>query len=293
MCADELEEDGGASRYRFYAYFAAFVVSLYGHRPGVITNMLLKEVAQAKETGSPKEGYIINVSEHKTAHVFGAAQLYLLPEEFGWIERWVAMRPKIKPKAQNDLVFFTAGKFPVKNLNAYFQQAWKEMGLPGKPSFTDMRTAVSAHGKNIHTPQVRAEMTTYMCHDEATADKFYALSLNMVQSKEMRQRFEVTLKMGQDVSGDEEGPEPRVEPDQAPSAPRKRTWKRPSTPRSSSSEEEEKVSYQESSSSSPERSDRTDSPTEESPKAKTHEYPGSPKARCPKTKVSTRHYHAR
>ncbi|KAL2102378.1 hypothetical protein ACEWY4_001546 [Coilia grayii] len=73
----ELEEDGEASRYHFYGYFAAFVSSLYGHRPGVITNMLLKEVALAKTEGSPEEGYIINVLEHKTAKVFGAAQLYL------------------------------------------------------------------------------------------------------------------------------------------------------------------------------------------------------------------------
>ncbi|KAL2102329.1 hypothetical protein ACEWY4_001497 [Coilia grayii] len=69
----ELEEDGEASRYHFYGYFAAFVSSLYGHRPGVITNMLLKEVALAKTEGSPEEGYIINVLEHKTAKVFGAA----------------------------------------------------------------------------------------------------------------------------------------------------------------------------------------------------------------------------
>ncbi|KAL2102370.1 hypothetical protein ACEWY4_001538 [Coilia grayii] len=206
--------------YHFYGYFAAFVSSLYGHRPGVITNMLLKEVALAKTEGSPEEGYIINVSEHKTAKVFGAAQLYLQKDEFAWLERWVSMRPKIKPKAQNDLVFFTAGKGPMKNLNGYFQQAWAEMGLPGKPTFTDVRTAVSAHGKNLHSAEERAEMAKYMCHDEATADKFYAK-----RSAEMRRRFEATLQSGKDESDEDEGkagPSP-TEPKILP--PRKRTRK--------------------------------------------------------------------
>ncbi|KAL2102325.1 hypothetical protein ACEWY4_001493 [Coilia grayii] len=198
---DELEEDGEASRYHFYGYFAAFVSSLYGHRPGVITNMLLKE-------------------------------LYLQKDEFAWLERWVSMRPKIKPKAQNYLVFFTAGKGPMKNLNGYFQQAWAEMGLPGKPTFTDVRTAVSAHGKNLHSAEERAEMAKYMCHDEATADKFYALSLNAKQSAEMRRRFEATLQSGKDEDEGKAGPSP-TEPKILP--PRKRTRK---TVRDSSSEEE-------------------------------------------------------
>lgn len=89
-----------------------------------------------KQEGSLEEGYIINVSDHKMAHVFGLAQLFLLSEELGWLEQWVALRPRVKPKAQNDLVFFTAGKGPMKNLNEYFQKSWAEMGLPGKPTFS-------------------------------------------------------------------------------------------------------------------------------------------------------------
>lgn len=214
-CSDELEGNPEVSRYRFYGYLAAFITSLYGHRPGVVTNMLLKEVARAQQEGSPEKGYIINVAQHKTAHVFGAAQLFLLAEEFSWIQRWVALRPSIQPKACNDLVFFTAGKGPMKNLNGYFQRAWAEMGLPGRPTFTDVRTAVSAHGKNLHSPEVRRLMTTYMCHDEATADKFYALSLSNDQSREMRAMFEATLRSGQDTSEDEEMPS------EAPSGKRK------------------------------------------------------------------------
>lgn len=92
--------------------------------------------------------------------MFRAAQLFLLPEEFQWLERWVALRPRVKPKPQNDLVFCTAGKGPMKNLNENFQKAWAEMGLPGKPTFTDVRRAVSGHRKNVHPPDVQRKVTT-------------------------------------------------------------------------------------------------------------------------------------
>jgi len=33
----------------------------------------------------------------------------------------------------------------VKNMVRYLQTAWAQMGLPGRPTFTDLRTAVAAH----------------------------------------------------------------------------------------------------------------------------------------------------
>lgn len=64
MCvfSDALEEnDTLANCYCFYCYFSAFVVSLYGHRPGVVTDMHLEQVEAAKESGSREMGYILNV----------------------------------------------------------------------------------------------------------------------------------------------------------------------------------------------------------------------------------------
>jgi len=47
----------------FYSYFSAFVVSIYGHRPGVLTNMTVPEVEAAKkDLLLPTEtGYVITV----------------------------------------------------------------------------------------------------------------------------------------------------------------------------------------------------------------------------------------
>ncbi|XP_044043737.1 uncharacterized protein LOC122872093 isoform X2 [Siniperca chuatsi] len=164
-------DDTQQLRYRFYGYFSAFVACIYGHRTGVLTNMTVDEV-----------------SEHKTNRDFGAAQIYFEPEEFNWLETWLEIREKCDPP--NNLVFFTAGKGPAKNMVRYMQGAWAEMGLPGRPSFIDIRTAVSAHAKNVHAAKVRSRMATFMCHNTSTADKFYALNLDTQQSYEMRRLFE-------------------------------------------------------------------------------------------------------
>lgn len=44
--------------------------------------------------------------------------------------------------------------------------------------------------KNVHEDTLRDKMATFMCHDPATADRFYALSLSVEQSRQMRANFQ-------------------------------------------------------------------------------------------------------
>lgn len=48
-------------RYRFYSYLSAFVCSIYGHRPTVLSNMMVEEVKEAKKQGHDSIGYVINI----------------------------------------------------------------------------------------------------------------------------------------------------------------------------------------------------------------------------------------
>ncbi|MEQ2272070.1 hypothetical protein XENORESO_014197 [Xenotaenia resolanae] len=68
----------------------------------------------------------------------------------------------------------------------YLQLVWTEMGLPGRPTFIDIRSAVATHAKNFHPPEIRSRLSSVMCHDTATADKFYVRHLDMEQSLEIR-----------------------------------------------------------------------------------------------------------
>uniref|UniRef100_UPI0009B402EB uncharacterized protein LOC109953939 n=1 Tax=Monopterus albus TaxID=43700 RepID=UPI0009B402EB len=167
---------GKGSFLRHIKFPDAYVASIYGHRTGVFKNMTVAEVRGAATEGQPPTGYVIRVSEHKTAKDFGPAQIFLEPEEYGWLLKWLEVRELCSP--QGDRVFFTPGKGPVKNLVRYMQEAWAEMGLPGKPTFIDLRTAVSAHAMNVHVPEVREKVARFMCHDTSTADRFYALHLD-------------------------------------------------------------------------------------------------------------------
>ncbi|TNN46712.1 hypothetical protein EYF80_043071 [Liparis tanakae] len=119
----------------FYGYFFAFVVSIYGHRPGVLANMTVSEVEAAKKDRllPTDSGYAITI--------------FLTFEEFSWLERWLEVRKNLDPK--NQRVFVTKGGGPVKNMVRHLQMAWAQMGLPGRPTFTDLRTSVSAHAKEL------------------------------------------------------------------------------------------------------------------------------------------------
>lgn len=57
----ELEADPlSQARYRWYGYIAAYIACIFGHRPGVLSNMKMKEVLAAKDKADG--GIVIRVS---------------------------------------------------------------------------------------------------------------------------------------------------------------------------------------------------------------------------------------
>ncbi|XP_013884095.1 uncharacterized protein LOC106532549 [Austrofundulus limnaeus] len=176
-------------RYRFFGYLAAYIHCLYGHRPGVLVNLTVSEVKAARRDAGPDaEGFVINVEEHKTTKTFGMAQTYLTKEEFAWLERWVELRTRLNPP--NDYFIWTMSQTAVKTMGKNLKTVWEEMQLPGSPTFTDIRTAVTTYARNTQNKEVRAQMARLMCHDISTAEKFYAIHLNASQAKVLRDRFE-------------------------------------------------------------------------------------------------------
>lgn len=172
LLLDEMEEDPWSVqlRYMFYGYLSAYLACIYGHRTGVMTNMTVEEVEEAEKSKKPNDpGYVINVAEHKTNKAFGFAQLFLVPDEFQWLKRWLHLRAMLKP--DSDRVLITGQKSGCKDLVKYLQSAWGHMGLQGKPTFIDIRSAISTHAKTFHCPEVRTKLSAVMCHDTRTADK--------------------------------------------------------------------------------------------------------------------------
>ncbi|XP_048010905.1 uncharacterized protein LOC125244732 [Megalobrama amblycephala] len=199
-----------ALQWSFYGHLTAYLACIYGHRGGVFQNMTIAEVEVAK-TGSQEGCFVINISTHKTNQAFGAAQLALSGEEYGWLADFLDMRPYLVGGEHAHYFFFTSKPSSCKNLNQYFQEAWAGTGLPGSPTFTDIRTSIATHAKNLHTPGDRQKVAQFMCHDTSMADRFYALNLDARQAAECRRLFEAAVE-GEDT---------------APGSPKSKSGKRP------------------------------------------------------------------
>ncbi|XP_071212416.1 uncharacterized protein [Salvelinus alpinus] len=180
------------NQYRFYGYLCAYFTSIYGHRPGLYKNMLVKEVEEAKCDQSGV--YLINVGEHKTNREYGMVQMSLTKEEYSWFTDFLKFKHCLSGGKKARHFFFNSTNTQMKNLPAYLREVWKEMGLPECPSFTDLRTSIVTHVKNMLPKIDRERVANFMCHNIQTADKYYAMNLNPSQANETRELFEAALK---------------------------------------------------------------------------------------------------
>ncbi|MGL5596663.1 MAG: hypothetical protein ACRDDA_00745 [Aeromonas sp.] len=169
-------------QYLFYGYVTAYLASIFGHRCGVFQNLKIEEVEGAVQ--AQQGAYLINVSVlfspvcishpavrgvlfmplifsfhpqvnvHKTNQAFGPAQISLDPREYGWLKTFLGLREKLVGGPTAKFFFFTSTPNPCKNLNNHFQEAWKKMGLPGTPTFTDIRSSIATHVSRAPPPRV-------------------------------------------------------------------------------------------------------------------------------------------
>ncbi|KAI7789677.1 hypothetical protein IRJ41_005408 [Triplophysa rosa] len=231
-------------QWKFYGLFSAFLSSVFGHRGSVFQNMTIQEVMEAKRS-STENAFLIHLSikTHKTNELYGPAQIILMEEEYEWALRFLRLKDQLPGGLGAKFFFFVSTPNPCKNLNNYFQEAWKAMGLPGSQTFTDVRTYIASHAKFTHAPENRLKFCKFMCHDVRTADKFYVTNLTAKQAVEHRRLLEAAL----------EGPERRqVASKDHPR--KKRKLLEPELSSGSTTPEDDQVTYQESGVSSVEDS---------------------------------------
>ncbi|XP_016146086.1 uncharacterized protein [Sinocyclocheilus grahami] len=253
--------------WQFYGHFAALLSSIYGHRGGVFQNITFQEVLTAQKSTSQK-AYLINVTSHKTNQAFGPAQIALTEEEYRWVQRFFGLKDKLPGRADAKYLFFTSTLNPCKNLNNYFQDAWKSMGLPGCPTFTDVRTSIASHAKFTHSSEDSMKISKFMCHDVRTADKFYVTNLSAQQAMEHRRLFESALEGPERSPPKQPTPKKRKRPAKKSKASKKRTPKSPKLTSGSTSQEKTVVYYQESGAFSPGSIEREEENPEETGQSK-------------------------
>ncbi|XP_071061200.1 uncharacterized protein [Pseudochaenichthys georgianus] len=181
-----------ATRTLLYGYMTLHWSCIYGHRPGVYSNMTNAEVRKADTTGTAF-GYLVHVSNHKTANAFGEAQLYLTVEEFGWMKRWLEIKGTLTC-TQSRYFLYTEGKNPFRKLAYSLRLAWADVGLRSPINFTDLRTVHADNAKRFQDKGNRQRVSDFMCHNTATADKFYANNPSLKEAADIRLLFTQSLQ---------------------------------------------------------------------------------------------------
>ncbi|XP_034095795.1 uncharacterized protein LOC117562121 [Gymnodraco acuticeps] len=181
-----------ATRSLLYGYMTLNWSCIYGHRPGVYSNMTNTEVLKAEITGTAF-GHLIHVSNHKTANAFGEAQMYLTIEEFGWMKRWLEIKGTLTG-TNNRYFLCIAGKNPSRNLATFLRLAWADVGLKGPINFTDLRTVHADNAKRFQDISNRQRVSDFMCHNTATADTFYAKNPSLKEAADIRMLFTESLQ---------------------------------------------------------------------------------------------------
>ncbi|XP_073730792.1 uncharacterized protein [Misgurnus anguillicaudatus] len=111
---DLLDSDPSSkNQWRFYRLFSAYLACLFGHWGGVLQNMTIAEVMGAKYSHSEK-AYLINITSHKTNHVYGPAQIVLNKDEYTWALRFLEVKDKLPGGPQPSSFFSHPRRTPAR-----------------------------------------------------------------------------------------------------------------------------------------------------------------------------------
>ncbi|CAL8334440.1 unnamed protein product [Lota lota] len=187
-----------------YGYICGYLAIVSGHRPVVFTSMRMLEIIDAEYKD---EKYVVWVKDHKTQKSFGHATLPMYAEEYQWLRDVADVVHGLFP--ESDLVFVRRDGKPVNKLNQLLRNAWKHAGLSGDITFSMVRSSVSTQ-KHL-TAEERSRVATSMCHDVATAEKFYCPVPELADAFQVRHLRMKALVEGVDDMEEEEEEEDTAE----------------------------------------------------------------------------------
>ncbi|CAI5658418.1 unnamed protein product [Oreochromis niloticus] len=185
----------------FYGLLAGFVICTTGHRRGVISNMTVEEVGTAEADGDGQR--IIRVKEHKTKETFGHALVPLTKDEYIWFHRFVYHRQRY-PGGSSQLIFANTNGGPYSKMLTSFQDAWRKFGIPGKPTFSMIRSSISTFSERSLGTQSKVQVHRMMCYSDATAERFYEADLKFDEAFKCRNNAAKALAVNNRTRDSEE-----------------------------------------------------------------------------------------
>lgn len=92
---------------------------------------------------------LLQVKEHKTKETFGHALVPLTKDEYIWFHRFVYHRHRYLG-GSSQLIFANTNGGPYSKMLTSFQDAWRKFGIPGKPTFSMIRSSISTFVSSFH-----------------------------------------------------------------------------------------------------------------------------------------------
>ncbi|XP_036072604.1 uncharacterized protein LOC112155864 isoform X2 [Oryzias melastigma] len=156
---------------RYFGLVSGYLIATTGHRKGVLVNLTVKAVREAK--AHQLGGRLVHISDHKTRRKFGPATLALTEQEYGWLDRYLIQRHRVDGGLKATTFFHTWSGQPHVKLPDLFKTVWESMGLGVAPTFNLLRSSVATYTKRELGRRAYQRVAALMCHDPNTAMRFY------------------------------------------------------------------------------------------------------------------------
>uniref|UniRef100_A0AAV2J926 Uncharacterized protein n=1 Tax=Knipowitschia caucasica TaxID=637954 RepID=A0AAV2J926_KNICA len=115
---------------------------------------------------------LTRVDDHKTM-TFGQASILLDRQEFDWL-LLLAIGSFCKEECSGaNFVFHSSSGAQLKHGSELINRAWSAAGLKGTITFNKVRSSVATQANDHLTEKERRRVARALCHDPATASKFY------------------------------------------------------------------------------------------------------------------------
>jgi len=146
------------------------------NRSGVLANMTLDEFSGAQLVDG---SYVLSVTSHKTAFMYGPAKIVLTPILYSWMSVFVKylrsqITKRITGNAKYVFLSWTGQKLDSGQVTCAIQTAWKKAGLGPEITCTLMRKSAVSSVYQKH-PEQKSNLADLMCHTVQTAGKSYRL----------------------------------------------------------------------------------------------------------------------
>uniref|UniRef100_A0AAV2M2N7 Uncharacterized protein n=1 Tax=Knipowitschia caucasica TaxID=637954 RepID=A0AAV2M2N7_KNICA len=173
LCREDPDEVHGLGM----GYILGYLAIVTGHR-AVVFHHTTKESVHNADSWKSGTRFQVLVDDHKTTKTFGQASILLDRQEYNWLRLLATGAFCQEECSEAENIFHTRSGAPIRQGTEIMNRAWAAAGLRGSINFNKIRSSVATQANEQLTEKERRRVARAMCHDPATASKFYVVLPN-------------------------------------------------------------------------------------------------------------------